>query len=134
LETIGIIEFPSTIAFGDTVGGSDVWGWRGSDGTEYALMGVLNGIAVVNTNTMQVVTTVPGPIENDSYYHRDIKTYKHYAYAVSENTGENAGLNVFDLQYLPDSVSIVGYFPIDPSGNVRSHNISIDTPISVESC
>ena len=128
LEKIGLIQFPSTtLASGDTVGGSDVWGWTGNDGTEYALMGVLSGIAVVNTSTMQVVTTVPGPIENDPFYHRDIKTYKHYAYAVSENAGDNAGLNVFDLQYLPDSVSIVGYFPIDPSGNVRSHNISIDT-------
>ena len=127
LERIGVIQFPFTIASGDTVGGSDVWGWTGSDGTEYALMGVLNGIAVVNTSTMLEVTTVPGPTENDSYFHRDIKTYKHYAYAVSENTGENAGLSVFDLQYLPDSVSIIGYFPIDNSGSVRSHNISIDT-------
>ena len=127
LERVKVFQFPSTVAFGDTVGGSDVWGWTGDDGTEYALMGVLTGIAVVNTSTMEVVTIVPGPTENDSYYHRDIKTYKHYAYAVSENTGENAGLSVFDLQYLPDSVSIVGYFPIDTSGNMRSHNISIDT-------
>ena len=127
LEKIGVIQFPTTIAFGDTVGGTDVWGWTGNDGTEYALMGVLSGIAVVNTSTMQVVTIVPGATEAAPFYHRDIKTYKHYAYAVSENTGDNAGLIVFDLQYLPDSVSIVGYFPIDPSGNVRSHNISIDT-------
>ena len=127
LERIGVIQFPSTVAFGDTVGGSDVWGWTGNDGTEYALMGVLNGIAVVNTSKMEVVTTVPGPTENDPSYHRDIKTYRHYAYAVSENTGANAGLSVFDLQQLPNSVSIVGYFPIDNLGNFRSHNISIDT-------
>ncbi len=127
LEKIGLIQFPTTMFSGDSVGGSDVWGWTGYDGTEYALMGVLNGIAVVNTSTMQVVTIVPGPIDADPYYHRDIKTYKHYAYAVSENTGDNAGLSVFDLQYLPDSVSVIGYFPIDPFGNVRSHNISIDT-------
>ena len=127
LEKIAVIQFPSTVAFGDTVGGSDVWGWTGFDGTEYALMGVLTGIAVVNTSTMEVVTIVPGPTENDGYYHRDIKTYKHYAYAVSENSGGNAGLTVFDLQYLPDTVSVIGYFPIDNSGSVRSHNISIDT-------
>jgi len=127
LEKIGVIQFPYTLFNGDTVGGSDVWGWTGSDGTEYALMGVLDGIAVVNASTMQVVTIVPGATEAAPLYHRDIKTYKHYAYAVSENTGADAGLIVFDLQYLPDSVSIVGYFPIDPSGNVRSHNINIDT-------
>lgn len=127
LERVEVFQFPTTIFRGDSVGGSDVWGWTGDDGTEYALMGVLTGIVVVNTSTMEVVTIVPGPTENDGYYHRDIKTYKHYAYAVSENTGMNAGLSVFDLQYLPDSISIVGYFPIDNSGNVRSHNISIDT-------
>ncbi|TFB10833.1 choice-of-anchor B family protein [Candidatus Marinimicrobia bacterium MT.SAG.2] len=126
-ERVEVFQFPTTIFRGDSVGGSDVWGWTGDDGTEYALMGVLNGIAVVNTNNMQVVTIVPGPTENDGYYHRDIKTYKHYAYAVSENTGDNAGLSVFDLQYLPGSVSVVGYFPIDTLGNMRSHNISIDT-------
>ena len=76
---------------------------------------------------METVTIVPGPKDNDPYYHRDIKTYKNYAYAVSENTGANAGLSVFDLKYLPDSVSVIGYFPIDNSGSVRSHNISIDT-------
>ena len=127
LERIEVFQFPTTIFRDDSVGGSDVWGWTGDDGTEYALMGVLSGIAVVNTNTMQVVTAVPGPTENDGYYHRDIKTFKHYAYAVSENTGEYAGLSVFDLQYLPDRVSVVGYFPIDNSGSIRSHNISIDT-------
>ena len=127
LERIGVIHFPTTMFSGDTVGGSDVWGWTGPDGTEYALIGVLNGIAVVNTSTMQVVATVPGAIDSDPYYHRDIKTYKHYAYAVAENTGENAGLSVFDLSSLPNSISVVGYFPIDTLGNVRSHNISIDT-------
>ncbi|MCH7955872.1 MAG: hypothetical protein IIC40_09035, partial [Candidatus Marinimicrobia bacterium] len=127
LERVDVFQFPTAIFQGDSVGGSDVWGWTGNDGTEYALMGVLNGIAVVNTSKMEVVTTVPGPIENDPYYHRDIKTYRHYAYAVSENTGANAGLSVFDLQQLPNSVSIVGYFPIDNLGNFRSHNISIDT-------
>ena len=127
LERIDVFQFPTAIFQGDSVGGSDVWGWTGNDGTEYALMGVLNGIAVVNTSKMEVVTTVPGPIENDPYYHRDIKTYRHYAYAVSENTGANAGLSVFDLQQLPNSVSIVGYFPIDNLDNVRSHSSSIDT-------
>ena len=127
LQKIGVIQFATAFFGNDSVGGSDVWGWTGSDGTEYALMGVLSGIAVVNTSTMQVVTIVPGPTKSDVYYHRDIKTYKHYAYAVSESKGANAGLVVIDLQPLPNSVSIVGYFPIDPSGNVLSHNMSIDT-------
>ena len=44
-ERVEVFQFPTTIFRGDSVGGSDVWGWTGDDGTEYALMGVLNGIA-----------------------------------------------------------------------------------------
>ena len=120
-------QFPITIFNGDSVGGSDVWGWTGDDGTEYAIMGVLSGVAFVNTTTMEVITTVPGPTGTSPYYHRDIKTYGHYAYVVSENTGVNEGLMVIDLQGLPNSVEFIGSFPIDGGMGVRSHNISIDT-------
>ncbi|MCH8288824.1 MAG: hypothetical protein IID12_06930 [Candidatus Marinimicrobia bacterium] len=120
-------QFPITIFNGDSVGGSDVWGWTGDDGTEYAIMGVLGGVAFVNTTTMEVITTVPGPTGTSPYYHRDIKTYRHYAYVVSENTGVNEGLMVIDLQGLPNSVEFIGSFPIDGGMGVRSHNISIDT-------
>jgi len=109
-------------------GGTDCWGWTAPDQTEYAIMGVYNGIAFVNTTTMQVVTTIPGPQNNcGSALWRDMKTYQHYAYAVSECTGTNDGLMVMDLQYLPDSVHFVGAFPISSLGYRTSHNLSIDT-------
>ncbi len=75
--------------FATTVGkgGSDVWGWTADDGTEYALMGVFEGIAVVNATTLDSITVVPGPKEVNTFNWRDIKTYKHYAYAVSESQG-----------------------------------------------
>ena len=127
LDKKGSFQFPTTDFRGDSVGGSDVWGWTGDDGTEYAIMGVLGGVAFVNTTTMEVITTVPGPTGGDSLYHRDIKTYRHYAYVVSENTGTNEGLMVIDLQGLPESVEFIGSFPIDGGSGVRSHNISVDT-------
>ena len=127
LDKKGSFQFPTTDFRGDSVGGSDVWGWTGDDGTEYAIMGVLGGVAFVNTTTMEVITTVPGPMGTDSLYRRDIKTYRHYAYVVSENTGTNAGLMVIDLQGLPNSVEFIGSFPIDGAAGVQSHNISIDT-------
>ena len=55
---------------------------------------------------------------NDYYFHRDMKTYKHYAYEVSEMNGENEGLMIMDLQYLPDSVKFVKSYTY--SGNNRS--------------
>jgi len=117
----------ATFKFG-TFGGTDCWGWTAPDGSEYAIMGVYNGIAFVNTTTLQTVTTIAGPQNNcGSALWRDIKTYQHYAYAVSECTGTNDGLMVMDLQYLPDSVHFVGSFPISNLGYRTSHNLSIDT-------
>jgi choice-of-anchor B domain-containing protein len=123
----GKIRFPFAVAAPDTVGGSDCWGWTAPDGTEYALMGVRDGIAVVNAHTLQVKGIVPGPTLNGAYYWRDVETYRHYAYAVSELTGTNQGLSVIDLQYLPDSVHFVGSFPLNAGGAVTAHTIAIDT-------
>jgi choice-of-anchor B domain-containing protein len=126
VNVMGRIWF-SGLAFGaDTTGGSDCWGYTASDGTEYALMGVVEGIAVVNAATMEVITVVPGPTIGDyPFKHRDIKTYRHYAYAVAEMTGTNDGLMIMDMQYLPDSVRYVGSFR--SATDIRSHNFSIDT-------
>ncbi len=123
----GKIRFPYSVATGDTTGGSDCWGWTSPDGTEYAIMGVRDGIAVVNAHTMQIKGVVPGPQTPATYYWRDVETYRHYAYAVSELTGTNQGLSVIDLQYLPDSLHFVGSFPLNLSGAVTAHTIAIDT-------
>ena len=121
----GRIWFPSRISVsGDTTGGSDCWGYTAPDGTEYALMGVRDGIAVVNATTLQTITVVPGPQNGNIYYHRDIKTFRNYAYAVSEMSGENEGLMIMDLQYLTDSVRFVKSYKT--STDARSHNFSID--------
>ena len=126
LELVGRIWFPSQEwNSGDTTGGSDVWGYTAPDGEEYAIMGVLEGVAIVKASTLEVIDVVPGPQNNDYYYHRDIKTYEHYAYVVNEMGGVNYGLMIIDLQYLPDSVRFVGSYVY--TQNVRSHNLSIDT-------
>ncbi len=126
VEVIGRIHFPSLLFGSDTTSGSDCWGYTAPNGTEYALLGVNDGIAVVNAMTMQVVTVVPGPSTGDfPYKHRDIKTYRNYAYAVAEMTGTNQGLMIMDMRYLPDSVHFVGSFY--PGANARSHNFTIDT-------
>ncbi len=127
LEFVGEITF-NTSAAGcsstDSTGGSDVWGYTAPDGTEYALMGVKRGIAVVRIPDMTKIKVQLGPQFGDCWWHRDIKTYDHYAYAVAEMAGTNAGLMILDLQFLPDSVHYVGSYV---SGvNTTSHNMSID--------
>ena len=126
LELVDRIWFDSEIwPNGDTTGGSDVWGYTAPDGEEYALMGVMDGIAIVRVSDMEVIDIVPGPTEGFYYYNRDIKTYSHYAYAVALLTGTNQGLMIIDLSPLPDSVRFVGSY-INGSDTL-SHNLSIDT-------
>ncbi|MDB4285825.1 choice-of-anchor B family protein [bacterium] len=109
---------------GDTTGASDVWGWTAPDGTDYAIMGTSTGTAFIRTSDMAVTGFVPGPEDNDYYYHRDIKTYKHYAYVVSEMTGLNQGLQIIDMSTMPAGANLV---TAKTDFNIRSHNMSIDT-------
>jgi len=126
LTRVGSIQFVPIINGADSSGGSDVWGWTGPDSTEYAIMGVAAGVAIVNTKTMEVVAIVPDiPVFGAS--HKDIKTYRNYAYIVAENSETNQGLMVIDLQLLPETVTFIGSFPIDTVGGFQSHNLSIDT-------
>lgn len=100
--------------------GSDCWGYIAPDGQQYAFMGIHIGIVVVNATTLQIVDTVTG----SGCLWQDLKTYGHYLYGVSEC---GSGLRVIDLQYLPDSVNLVGIFPTSNTGTMSSHNISVDT-------
>lgn len=129
LDLVGKVNFPAlrtNCAGTDTTGGSDVWGYTAPDGSDYAIMGVTNGIAFVKVPEMQVIDVIEGPTLGDCYYHRDIQTYGNYAYAVSEMNGAGArGLMIMDLSTLPDSVRLAGWY--DPISNVRSHNMHIDT-------
>ncbi len=110
------------------INGSDVWGWVSPTGDQYAIMGINEGIVFVNVTTMTIVDTIPaftGPC-----LWQDIKTYRNYAYSVSECAGN--GIMIMDLSFLPDSVHFVRSIPIAEdtvSGQtlMSSHNISIDT-------
>jgi choice-of-anchor B domain-containing protein len=54
---------------------------------------------------------------------RDVEVYGHYAYFVSERSGSLGGLQILDLQYLPDSVHEV-YRSNDLS--VQAHTVFIE--------
>jgi len=127
LAHLNIIKFGNDLngCFGNKVsGGSDLWGYKAADGKLYALMGIKSGVAVVAIPEMLIIDTIEGPQDVDCFYHRDIKTFEHYAYIVSENPGFNAGMMILDLQYLPDSVHFIKSYVTDQ--DTMSHNISID--------
>jgi len=96
---------------------NDVWGWTDDDGREYALVGMLNGVAFVrlpltDDGAPELLGRLPasdgaadavakclhdeGCGGGSSW--RDIKTWTHYAYVVSEASGH--GVQIFDLNRL----------------------------------
>lgn len=104
---------------------NDVWGWAAPDGTEYALVGVRNGLSIVSLadpEDAQEVAFIPG--QNTTW--RDIKTWGNFAYVTSDNTSE--GLLVVDLSQLPDAAPYFYWAPeLDGLGTLRScHNLYID--------
>lgn len=107
---------------------NDVWGWVAEDGTEYALMGLRNGISIVSlaqpTQPVEVAY-IPGP---NSIW-RDLKTWGNYAYVTHDNTREQPiGLHIIDLSFLPDSVVVTNWMPdLEGLGVLsRCHNLYID--------
>ena len=100
--------------------GSDCWSYLAPNGQQYAIIGISTGLVFVNVTTLQIVDTLTGT----GCLWQDMATMGHYCYLVSEC---GAGLRVIDLQYLPDSVHLVGIFPTSDAGPYSSHNLAIDT-------
>lgn len=97
-------------------------GWTSPSNREYAVIGYWNGTAIYDITDAGNVTqcdTVPGPT---SYYnYREFTVVDHYLYIVSEGSNNNAGLQIVDLQFLPDSVRHVKNWTF--SGYTTTHTI-----------
>ena len=118
---------------------SDIWGWTSPNSPyhEYAIVGTSSGVAFVRiSNPVSPVflglvpTTDTTTIRN---FWWDIKTYKNYAYWVTEVNG--AGVAIFDLTKLdgmgPQPADTIieeeeGVKRYRGGGYLRAHNISIN--------
>jgi choice-of-anchor B domain-containing protein len=103
------------------IGYNDCWGYTAPSGKEYALLGVRNGTSIIDITDAPTLTEVDF-VQTDNTTWKDIKTYRHYAYVVTDGIGR--GIQIIDLSTLPDSVYLVGTFG---GSTFTSHNISIDT-------
>lgn len=104
--------------------GAGCWGYTAPDGNEYAFFGGAASVVVVQTwPAIGYVTELPHVVSG----WREIKSYRNVLYAVSEGSGQNAGLLVADLTPLPATVSFIGLFPVDGASAVTSHNLTVDT-------
>ena len=97
------------------------WGYTSPQGREYALLACVTGTSFIDiTDSLNVRECgfVPGP--NQPW--REMKTYSHYAYVVTDGSG--LGMQIIDLQYLPDSVHLIKAWSV--SGFTRGHTITQD--------
>ncbi len=109
---------------------SDVWGYTNDSG-EYALVGVYNGISVVD------VTNPNNPVELGFFsgpesIWRDLKTWGNYLYCINDEDGDfsypngGAGLQILNLEELINGVDNPTYIENMSLGFETAHNIFID--------
>jgi choice-of-anchor B domain-containing protein len=92
---------------------ANIWGYTGRDGKEYALLGAAKGLIIVdisNPDAPNQIVQIPGP--NNLW--KEIKTYSHYAYIVSEG---GMGIQVVDLKGLPSPNLSYHYYKGDGAIN-----------------
>lgn len=103
---------------------ANVWGYT-AGGHEYALVGEETGMFILditNPDAPVQVAMIPGPTSD----WKEIKTYQHYAYVVSEG---GMGVQVVDLTNLPGSnLSYHSVYPtVTGQGNVnKAHALHVD--------
>ncbi|WP_420460253.1 choice-of-anchor B family protein [Neolewinella sp.] len=105
---------------------NDVWGYVAPDGTEYALLGLYDGVAVISLADPASPVEVARVRGQDSNW-RDMKTYGEFGYVVADEG--DAGLTVIDLRSLPDSISYSTQqytVPDFERAFVRAHNLYVD--------
>lgn len=103
---------------------SSLWGYTAPSGKEYALLSVSDGtsfIDISNPAKPVEVDFISGP--TSTYSWREMKTHGHYAYVVSEGVGDGMGMQIIDLSFLPDSVSLIKSYT---ETFTTAHNIYID--------
>lgn len=113
---------PNTTAAGNSYSG--VWGWHDTvKNKNYAIIGSSTGTYFID------VTDPYNPVQRDFVAGasgpctwRELKSYSHYAYIVSDVCTPNT-FQIIDMQYLPDSVHVVKN---DANLFSRAHAIYID--------
>jgi choice-of-anchor B domain-containing protein len=84
---------------------ANIGGYVDAFNHEYALVGTSAGLSIVDvTNPVNPVEKFAVPGISSSW--REVKTFQHYAYVTTEGGG---GLQIINLQYLPDSVQVKQY-------------------------
>ena len=104
-----------------------VWGYVAPDGKEYAILGGALGTSFFNISDSANIyevdffpTTINFSDPDQGVLWKEMKVYSHYAYVVSE--ADTSGVEIYDLQYLPDTVLFVKKFTAP--GHRSTHSVS----------
>ena len=109
---------PHPIINGNSIG---CWGYV-QNGREYGIFACNGGtsfIDITDSTNIHEVAYLPSNYSN----WRDFKIYQHYIYIVNDVAG---GIQIADLQYLPDSVHYISSFFF--TGFTRAHTIQQSGP------
>ncbi|MEO1417021.1 MAG: choice-of-anchor B family protein [Bacteroidota bacterium] len=100
-------------------GVTDIWGWEDGNGNEYAIVGLQNGVSIVDVTVPGSATEVANLPGVQSGW-RDMKTFRNYAYVSNES---DDGIRIIDMSTLPGPVA---YKDTALGGLTTSHNLWID--------
>jgi len=116
IDSLSVFEFTEKL--------SDVWGYVDEQANEYALVGLFDGVSIVD------VTNPKSPFEVYRSYGpetiwRDLKVWGDYLYVTNE---ADSGLLIIDLSPLPASTNLVEkYYNLNSNGLFNTaHNLFID--------
>lgn len=117
--------FPVTAISAAATSASDAWGYVSPSGREYAILGMSNGVAFVEVTTPAASTLtkfMPKPASAGDSMWRNMKTYQHYCYSVSEGGG---GIQIFDLADI-DNGNIADLGTVTTGGSAATHTMIIN--------
>ena len=117
--------FPCNTLSAGATSASDAWGYVSPSGREYAIIGLSNGTAFVEiTNPAAATLTkfMPMPATAGASMWRNMKTFQHYCYSVSEGGG---GIQVFDLAGI-DSGNITDLGTVTTGGAAATHTMIVN--------
>jgi choice-of-anchor B domain-containing protein len=103
---------------------NDLTGWTDTaTGREYVIMGSIDSVYFFDVTDPAAIRKCDVRWGLNRVINRDFETYSHYVYCVSDN-GPGGALQIYDLQYLPDSVRLVR---TDSALSSNTHSLFIDT-------
>lgn len=134
-----VAHIPLTQMAGKPDSANDIWGHVDlNTGKEYAIIGVLNGVAIFDISTPSAPVEVSFITAPNAGW-RDIKVYQYFstaenlwkAYAYSSADGSSQGMAIIDLSFLPEARLVRRDSIIGSQHNIYISNVDYSTGVAI---